>query len=217
MGYDLNRFKCKIYDEVICCVCFGVLESAYEVIECGHLFCENCIRRWLASPMYSAPTCPIDRNEISEEDIRPAPEFIRAYIGQLTVSCDFAHVGCIVNVHLCELNRHRAQCPLNPRKPIACTRGCGLYLPPRDMLEHHCKFDLCQDAIVWNDIFENAKLVVRKRNFKKYQNRHGLIALTAKRFVSLFTKWMADPRIPEPANGRSNTGYDTSVSPCASV
>ncbi|KAH9404060.1 PREDICTED: E3 ubiquitin-protein ligase NRDP1-like [Rhagoletis zephyria] len=200
MGYDLNRFQCKIYDEVICCICFGVLENAYEIAECGHLYCERCIKGWLESPMYSFPTCPTCRNEICEDDIRPAPEFIRTFIGQLAVSCDFADAGCIVNVPLCELNRHRAHCPLNPLKPIACSRGCGVHLPPSQMLSHQCDLDLCQEAIVWSEIFETAKLVVRMRNYKRYQNKHGLVGLTAKKFVNLFTKWMADPRIQEAAN-----------------
>ncbi|KAI2810290.1 E3 ubiquitin-protein ligase NRDP1 [Blomia tropicalis] len=196
MGYDLNRFKCKIYDEVICCICFGVLESAYEIAECGHLFCEHCIKRWIACPMYSSPTCPIDRNEITIDDIRPAPEFIQNFIGQLVVSCDFDQ--CIVKVSLKDLNRHRHQCPLNPRKPIACSRGCGVHLPPAEMLAHHCDLDLCEDAIVWNDIFEKAKIAVRRRNFKRYQKRHSLITISCKRFIDIFTKWMADPRLYEP-------------------
>ena len=194
MGYDLNRFKCKIYDEVICCICFGVLESPYEIVECGHLFCETCIKRWIASPMYASPTCPIDRNEISPEEVRPAPEFIQQYINQLKVSCDFASDGCIVSVSLCDLNRHRARCPLNPMKPIACSRGCGLLLPPAQMVHHRCDMDQCQDAIVWNDIFEKARSLCRKRSYQRYQKRRSVLAATCKKFLNLFTKWMADPR-----------------------
>ena len=199
MGYDINRFKSRIPNEVICCICFGVLESPFEVIECGHLFCEACIVRWISQPFYSTSTCPIDRNDITIDDIRPAPEFVTQYIGKLKVKCDFAEQGCIMNVQLCELNHHRIRCPLNPKKPICCTRGCGVRLPPSEMLNHHCDLDMCQDAIEWNDIFEDAKMTVRKRKFERYQNRHNLLGRTYKKFFNFFTSWMADPRIQSAA------------------
>lgn len=200
MGYDVNRFKVRIPNELICCICFGVLESAYEVVECGHLFCEACITRWISSPYYSTSTCPIDRNEITLADIRPAPDFVQCYLDKLRIKCDYASHGCIIEMPLSELPHHRARCPINPLKPIHCSRGCGVKLPPSELLKHRCELDMCQDAIEWNDIFEDAMLVVRKRKFERYQRRHSLLAQSYKKFFAFFTTWLADPRIQSAAN-----------------
>lgn len=195
MGFDINRFKSRLPNEIICCICFGVLDQPHEVIECGHMFCRQCIFKWIHDPYYNVPTCPICRKDICIEDIRPASDMIIQYISRLRIKCDFAELGCIMDIRFGEFNRHRATCPLNPMKPINCHRGCGVRLPPAQMLKHKCELDMCQDALVWNDIFDYVRLEMKRRNFERNQPKHNLVVDSCKKVITFFTKWMADPRL----------------------
>ncbi|XP_046920220.2 E3 ubiquitin-protein ligase NRDP1 [Dermatophagoides farinae] len=195
MGYDINRFKSRLPNEIICGICFGVLDDPQEIIECGHMFCHNCIYRWLDDPYYNTVTCPICRRDICVDDIRPAIDSVRQYINRLRIRCDFDHLGCIADVRLEDYGRHYTQCPLNPRKPIKCHRGCGVHLPPAEMLQHHCDLDMCQDAIEWNDIFDYVRQEMKQRNWQRYQPKHSLIGNSYKKLLTFFTNWLADPRV----------------------
>lgn len=201
MGFDINRFKSRLANEIICCVCFGVLDTPYEVIECGHMFCRLCIFKWIEDPYYNTSTCPICRRDICAEDLRPAPESIQNYINKLKVKCDFVELGCIADVRFVDYARHHSQCPLNPRKPIKCMRGCGVRLPPSEMVKHRCELDMCQDAIEWNDIFLYVRLEMRKKNFNRNHTKHNLLADSCKKMISFLTHWLADPRIQSESKG----------------
>lgn len=157
MGYDLSRFISKVHEDLLCPICLGVLENPFEISSCGHLFCESCIRRWADNPIFGPATCPIDRHEVSQKNLKPAPRFLRNYLNQLLVKCEFAGKGCAVSVPLDSVAAHRQVCSLNPENPIGCIRGCGLKLPPKWMKSHKCTIDPCQDAFIWSQILEAAK------------------------------------------------------------
>lgn len=211
MGYDINRFKSRLPNEIICGICFGVLDDPQELIECGHMFCNNCINRWLDDPYYNTPTCPICRRDFCLDDLRPSIDSIRKYINRLRIRCDFESLGCIADVRLEDYYRHYYQCQLNPQKPIKCHRGCGVYLPSEKLLQHHCNLDMCQDAIEWNDIFENVKQEMKQRNFKRYQPKYSLIGNSYKKLLTFFTNWLADPRFDNNDNDCNNNNQSGNV------
>jgi hypothetical protein len=61
MGYDLNRFKGDVDEELICSICSGVLENPVQV--CLHLNLSNVIGHQSASfsisSFYSASLFPL--------------------------------------------------------------------------------------------------------------------------------------------------------------
>lgn len=203
MGFDVSRFVGKVYDEVICPICLGVLEDPYEVQTCGHLFCQRCIVKWIETPLFGPPTCPIDRQEISLMKLKPAPKFLNDFLTRMTVKCDFHGEGCAVQMRLEDAGHHRANCPLNPNRPVECFRGCGIKLPPKLMLYHRCSLDPCQDAMIWSQIIENAKIHVRQRSYERHMQKPGL-ASAIKDFFQQFNKWLADPRILSQINNQQH-------------
>jgi len=194
MGYDVSRFCGKVHEDIICPICFGVLENPFEVSPCGHIFCEKCIRRWIETPLFGPSTCPIDRYEISHNKLRPAPKFLYNYLNQLQMKCDYSSEGCAFFVKLEDMTKHRTICPLNPSKPVECHRGCGVRLPPKLLLQHKCTVDPCQDAVIWSEILEDAKVKVRRRSYERYQKRSAL-SVAIKSLWNVVNNWLADPRV----------------------
>jgi len=92
----------------------------------------------------------------------------------LQIKCEYASEGCAVFVKLEDMAKHRANCALNPSKPVECHRGCGVRLPPKLLLQHKCTVDPCQDAIIWSEILEDAKVKVRQRSHERFQRRSPL-------------------------------------------
>ncbi|KAF7496031.1 E3 ubiquitin-protein ligase NRDP1 [Sarcoptes scabiei] len=175
-------------------------------MKCGHMFCDQCIMKWIKEPvLYQTPMCPSCRRDIRIEDLRPARDAVIHYINHLMVKCDFAEIGCIVEIRLEDLWRHRSQCPLNPLRPIRCNRGCGLRLPSSEMLKHRCDLDMCQDAIEWNDIFVYARSEMRRKqnqskSFHNHQPSSNKMIESFKKMVNFFTQWLADPRLAQIEN-----------------
>ena len=63
MGWNIDRFIAKesIVDEFICAICTDVVENPVQT-PCQHLFCNECIRRWINE---GHRTCPEDRQALT--------------------------------------------------------------------------------------------------------------------------------------------------------
>ena len=67
--------------------------------QCEHAFCSGCIHEWLTRQ----PSCPVDRNNITPNQLKPVPRITRNLLSRLYISCDNASFGCtgkIVHVEL---------------------------------------------------------------------------------------------------------------------
>lgn len=42
-GYDPEFFQESMEDHFVCPICKGVLHNPALIVECGHVFCENCL------------------------------------------------------------------------------------------------------------------------------------------------------------------------------
>ena len=89
MCFDTEIFKAKVDENLFCPICKLVLciDSLQVILisvafflltnkclqsdkdEYGHCFCRTCIRTWT----YGSRTCPINRDKISYEILRPIP------------------------------------------------------------------------------------------------------------------------------------------------
>ncbi|KAJ8320414.1 hypothetical protein KUTeg_002001 [Tegillarca granosa] len=126
MGYEINRFQGDVDEELICPICSSVLEEPLQAPQCEHAFCGGCIQEWLTRQ----PTCPVDRNPITPNQLKPVPRILRNLLSRLQLTCDNAAYGCTV---ICEHN---------PKKPVHCVNGCGLVVPKDELKDHNCVREL---------------------------------------------------------------------------
>jgi len=138
MGYDIQRFEGEVDEELLCPICSGVLEEPLQAPQCEHAFCASCIHEWLSRQ----PTCPVDRNPITPNQLKPVPRILRNLLSRLLIACDNASFGCTVVVKLDLLPNHLVECEHNPKKPVQCELGCGLVIPKDELKEHHCVREL---------------------------------------------------------------------------
>ncbi len=60
-GYCLLHFKEKDSSKVECGICLNIIEKREKIIlNCNHVFCENCIREWLTRKN----SCPFCRTKV---------------------------------------------------------------------------------------------------------------------------------------------------------
>ncbi|CAG2163935.1 unnamed protein product [Oppiella nova] len=142
MGYDCQRFTEDISEELLCSICSEVLEEALTT-DCEHLFCRQCITEWLSVNR----TCPIDRLYITSRNLKAAPRVVRNLLGKLEIRCDFATDGCQTIVALEALDKHVNDCYYNPKKRIACMKGCDKWMTREELKTHNCWQDIRRDML----------------------------------------------------------------------
>lgn len=138
MGYDINRFQGDVDEELVCPICTGVLEEPLQAPQCEHAFCASCINEWLTRQ----PTCPVDRNPITPNQLKPVPRITRNLLSRLYIACDNASYGCTSVIRLDMLQSHLQECEHNPKKPVMCEQGCGLTIPKDELKDHNCVKEL---------------------------------------------------------------------------
>ncbi|UYV74383.1 RNF41 [Cordylochernes scorpioides] len=150
MGYDITRFHGEVDEELICPICSGVLEEPlqkslashlpyFQAPQCEHAFCKECIEEWVSR---GQPSCPVDRHTMTASELQPVPRILRNLLARLSISCDNLLHGCTAVVKLDRLAAHREECPHNPKRPVACDKGCGLVIPKDELKDHNCVREL---------------------------------------------------------------------------
>ncbi|KAG8191602.1 hypothetical protein JTE90_018535 [Oedothorax gibbosus] len=134
MGYDITRFEGEVDEDLICPICSGVLEEPLHAPQCEHAFCKSCINEWLTRQ----PSCPVDRQPITTNELKPVPRIMRNLLSRLMIMCDNANFGCTTVVKLERLEVHKEECEHNPKRPVPCEQGCGLVVPKDELKEHNC-------------------------------------------------------------------------------
>jgi len=141
MGFDTARFVHPPEDELICSICSSVLEDPLMTVECEHLFCSDCIFKWISRS--TARSCPIDRTPINvTTGLKPAPRAIRNLLARLELRCDYAASGCQYVSRLEQMEKHAASCDFNPRKQVRCNMWCERLMAREELERHNCYKDL---------------------------------------------------------------------------
>jgi E3 ubiquitin-protein ligase NRDP1 len=92
MGWNIERFFAKetIVDEFICSICTDVVENPVQT-PCQHLFCNDCIRRWIKE---GRKTCPEDRQRLTASSLKPPSRLTQQFLNKLMVKCRNYSEGC---------------------------------------------------------------------------------------------------------------------------
>lgn len=94
------------FEHLICFICEGVYVDPVQCSE-EHYFCRRCITQWL----HRSQTCPVDRDPLVVEDLRPPPRILRDILASLQLSCRFRPFGCSEAIHTDEeMQRKHLSC-----------------------------------------------------------------------------------------------------------
>lgn len=187
MGYDIKRFReSDVNEEFICPICQDVLEDPVLVENCEHLFCRQCINKWLQTS--KTKLCPIDRIEINESTLRPPQRSFRNLITSLLISCDFQINGCEEWVKIEELSTHAMNCVFNPvvmNQEIECPSGCGATVKRCGLIDNHnCVTFLKDDIQDKNNLIQD--LSTQYNNLvKELENKDNILRLNEEKIGKL--------------------------------
>jgi len=161
MGIERVRFAGDVDDELVCPICMAVLEDPVQVEPCGHAFCRSCIMSWIWHTEDDVITCPVDRQPMEAEQLKPLPRLVLNMLAKLMVSCAFTEHGCSSFMRLETLQEHVSSCDFNPKTPELCPAGCGLMVARDELEGHNCVRDLrsliCEQKEEISDLQEEIK------------------------------------------------------------
>lgn len=108
-GFELDLFTTsQAVEPFVCALCLSVARDS-KLIECGHVFCESCLRK-VCNQSYE---CPLDRLPISEscfDQVNLAEQEVRSIIQEQTVNCLHASSNqCPWTGRLGDLQQHMDQ------------------------------------------------------------------------------------------------------------
>ncbi|XP_071477772.1 E3 ubiquitin-protein ligase NRDP1-like [Diadema antillarum] len=143
MGYDQDRFVGPVKDGLMCGICKDVLEDPLQA-PCEHAFCATCIHGWLVHER----TCPEDRKNLNESDLRPLFRYMRNDLNQLQLRCINSDNGCEEVTSLEVIARHERECAYGVAECPNKSRGCDAVLERRLLDSHlsacHYRSSKCQ-------------------------------------------------------------------------
>ena len=116
MGFSADLVLQQVDEELICPICYDVLEDPYTACNECHLFCDKC--------MTTIHRCPMDRGELTMEPLFVRP--VANLIAKLKVGCD--SVVCDWTGRCDVLRGHETKCLF---QKIHCDCGCATELPRR--------------------------------------------------------------------------------------
>ena len=132
-GYDPERFLIPIRSDLLCGICFCVLKNPRLCQAGEHHFCFKCISQSLCC----CATCPVCRQHLTLETLQWPSRFLRNFLSDLIIKCDYINRGCYEEVKLGNLEHHAEKCQY---RPISC-ENCHLEMNARDE-DFHKRF--CQ-------------------------------------------------------------------------
>ncbi|XP_054153109.1 uncharacterized protein LOC128951851 [Oppia nitens] len=133
MGLDINRaIHTTIDDQFLCGICCGIIVSPKGIVNCGHVFCEQCITDWIATKH----NCPHDRDITIELDCLDdvCDDYYESY-EQIMIRCQNWLIGCDHIFSIVEDSDHQNGCHFNETYYRKCK--CGIYVDKKDE-SHNC-------------------------------------------------------------------------------
>ena len=102
---------------------------------CQHVFCTECISRWLML----RNTCPTCRRPLRAHDMKPPLPLLKNIIGRQRIRCDFVGEGCTQIVDYEQLENHIRSCPYGPTGMACQNEGCNDTFPKSAKERHEAE------------------------------------------------------------------------------
>ncbi|XP_032237662.1 TNF receptor-associated factor 4-like [Nematostella vectensis] len=126
-GFDPDFVEGPADPNIICPICQFIIEDAVCCPQ-GHIFCRSCVVVHLQQ--FGNGNCPLDRSELSLEDIRPVL-MVNSLVGQLpSLCCE----ECPWRGRLDLRQGHTETCQ---EKPVPCRNvGCQTLVQRKNLADH---------------------------------------------------------------------------------
>ena len=157
-GYEDERFKTNVDDNLHCVICTEVLKDPVQCRRNEHHFCRNCIIEHLKH----SQNCPTCKDPLTVETLVKPQRFLASTLSSLKISCDNAQRGCRAVVELGSLNTHVASCGFSP---VPCSNDqCDEIISRRDKEIHEnkvCDFrrvkcDYCGQMVLYKNFMQHS-------------------------------------------------------------
>ena len=164
MAENNNVLSSPFMDSFSCKICSEVLHDPVQCQSNEHYFCRKCITKHLEN----FETCPLCKDHLTLETLRPVPRVILEIVSQLKKPrCRHVSRGCVGNVEVEDVLLHEQTCGY---APVVCSNeGCNETVNRRDQESHEteeCKFrkitcESCDEELVYID-YERHQCTLRK-------------------------------------------------------
>ena len=226
MGWNIDRFLAKdtIVSEFICSICTDVVESPVQT-PCQHLFCNDCIRRWINA---GNRTCPEDRQALTVNALKPPSRLTHQFLNKLIIRCKNYNDGCRLMStfeDVLQLKEHEEnQCQVDPNSLVR--EVCDTY--EKEELVMKEKIKELQDTIsskekeihklerrIQKQMKEQDKMVREKEKMSKviveFATNHASIGKVIAEEASKYALYATSPS--QPANEETDQEANDSISP----
>lgn len=181
-GFETSRFvglSESMAKHMSCSICLGIYCKPVET-QCGHTFCQQCIKQWINQNNNSCPQCRQQlankRKRNSRNNNNSIDESVMFWetnrnfvnlINDLKIKCDFVLKGCNEVLELGLLSDHLEKCDYNYCKT------CGLKMGKKD--EHNCIELLKRDRNKFKQLFIETQRFVEKYKHDLNDNKNQLM------------------------------------------
>jgi len=159
--HQIYQYLEPINPNLICCICNDAFQRPFSAVTCGHTFCLQCI----SQALQTSQKCPIDRERLTLEMLRPAVQIVTNMVNELKVFCPNGEMGCTVVMERQGVRHHlERECEF---ALVACANeGCDLVARRAEVIQHaeNCQFkrvtcQLCGE-------------IVREKLLKTHKSEH---------------------------------------------
>lgn len=128
-AYQVDYFDPVPDEELVCSICQSVFCDPVQS-PCRHVFCRNCIVKWLESNR----NCPICRKRTTKSTIKEVVPLVKNMIMKLTLRCHNSEMGCEERFSLENCESHVKDCVF---EMVQCkNKPCKMMFMKRDVQEH---------------------------------------------------------------------------------
>ncbi|CAG2236832.1 LNX3_4 [Mytilus edulis] len=143
MGFETGKFVPGVEKDKRCLLCNLVLDNPIKT-PCGHLFCSGCILPWVVQHK----NCPLCYQTIQTCELENEL-YLRDFILNSTVRCEFRTQGCTKIVRLLDSELHGKHCEF---RPVKCSNlGCDAVLRSRELETHKSTKCPFRDAFICSE------------------------------------------------------------------
>ena len=171
-------------EELLCCICKGVLDKPYQSTGCGHLYCFSCVTQWLNEK----ETCPIDIHFSlinNAQNLQPAPRIVQNLVDKLELSCEYAPYGCNKYIRNDMMYKHVKKCDFNHNIQKLCDCGVEFFFSV-GATSHNCIKQFKRDINSYQEELKSLRSITHDQGRRIANLRRQLFMVIAFVTFALF-------------------------------